>query len=209
MNMRRALSASAGVRRDGTGHSSDGTAVPGSVRGVAFGGRLEVVVPRGHGRGVDDSIRNGTASTPGATCRWPDLPVVRLAGGPACRWPGSRRPRSPASGWSTRASAGTGACGRRGGPTRRGSSRACSTGLRGTRPTRCGCAPTSTAAIIRTRSTRACERWWPRCRWKRPASAGGRGAVGSGLRALVAAVPLEWLPPAASGRPTTRRAWPR
>lgn len=42
-----ALSARTGVRRDGTGEPSDGTAVPGSMRDVAFGERSEVVVPAG------------------------------------------------------------------------------------------------------------------------------------------------------------------
>lgn len=43
-----ALSAQSGIRRDGTGHPSDGTAAPGSLRDVTFGGRLAVTVPAGH-----------------------------------------------------------------------------------------------------------------------------------------------------------------
>lgn len=42
-----ALSAHAGGRRDGSADPSDGTAVPGSMREAAFGGRGEVTVPPG------------------------------------------------------------------------------------------------------------------------------------------------------------------
>ncbi|WP_205650435.1 GDSL-type esterase/lipase family protein [Actinoplanes solisilvae] len=89
-----ALSARTGVRRDGTGDHSDGTAVPGSMRDVAFGGRPEAVVAAGAevlgevtgapGTIVafGDSITNGAASTPGRNQRWPDLLAARLATSP-------------------------------------------------------------------------------------------------------------------------------